>query len=420
MCSSLPFHSEDNQRLKNKGKDGKVFKSDGVKLPRSPRKSAERQAVHRVHKSGISSKGQRSYNLGRRSYNLGLVVHIVGISKIDNRSDINRGFGGNDAMITDIPTPRDFELSGIGFLNLAWDAVISLALRTIDTTPIPDWEYIPEIDEYIQTDIAQDVTEDYWKAAQQPLAMALALTQQGIELLMKGNIANVSPYLLIAGSPREWPGGCQDIDMSFMKFKTVDANELVRMYNTVINPHLTDQFIARFDELRTMRNTIFHSVGGQLRITVEEVLTAIMEANATLTTSGDWITQRRLYLYSNPEAVAARGEDYTGYILGYEMEKAVELLQPAVVLEYLGFNKKQQSYHCYECDCAYNDYGTTHKLVQLTEKSSDCTTVHCLVCGKDRTVTRKDCAHQDCPGNVIDSEDDICLICLKEQFINPF
>ena len=82
-------------------------------------------------------------------------------------------------MIIDIPDKEDFFQSGLSMLNLAWNAVASLYI---------DLEY-SELDD--QGEEGQ-TTEAYWKAAQHPISIALALAQQGIELFLKGRIAEVS------------------------------------------------------------------------------------------------------------------------------------------------------------------------------------------------------------------------------------
>jgi len=44
----------------------------------------------------------------------------------------------------------------------------------------------------------------YWAAAERELANAIAIAHQGVEFLLKGRIALVSPYLLIVQDPKHW------------------------------------------------------------------------------------------------------------------------------------------------------------------------------------------------------------------------
>jgi hypothetical protein len=91
-------------------------------------------------------------------------------------------------VITDIPTPDDFNQSGIAFLNLAWDSASQLAFY-FDEAKTEIW------------DEENDVTDEYWAAAQRPLATAVTLVQQGFEFLLKSRIAAIcdSPPLSDSG-----------------------------------------------------------------------------------------------------------------------------------------------------------------------------------------------------------------------------
>jgi hypothetical protein len=94
-------------------------------------------------------------------------------------------------MIVDVPTPDDFNASGTDFLNIAWGMIVDLSFDLKTRQEL--WSGFDK------------VADDYWKAAQRPLATALSLVQQGTEFLLKGHIATVSPYLLLSGDPSSWP-----------------------------------------------------------------------------------------------------------------------------------------------------------------------------------------------------------------------
>jgi hypothetical protein len=95
-------------------------------------------------------------------------------------------------MITNIPSADDFQESGMGFLNLAWDTISSIAITWGDA------------EAQLWKTSAND-PNTYWMSAQKPLATALVLACQGVEMLLKSKICEVSPFLLIAGDPRGWP-----------------------------------------------------------------------------------------------------------------------------------------------------------------------------------------------------------------------
>lgn len=82
-------------------------------------------------------------------------------------------------MITDIPSPQDFFDSGIELFDFAWNTVAELI------TNLSDAELHFGVDK-------AEVSEDYWSAAKRRLTTALAMTQQGVEFILKGEIAEVT------------------------------------------------------------------------------------------------------------------------------------------------------------------------------------------------------------------------------------
>ena len=104
------------------------------------------------------------------------------------------------------------------------------------------------------------MSDEYWASAQKPLSVALALVQQGTELLLKSRIIEVSPFLIFKGDPSLWPSGCDKQEISFSEFKTIDAQDLIRVHDTVVTSRLTEEFKNRYENLRRKRNTIMHTV----------------------------------------------------------------------------------------------------------------------------------------------------------------
>lgn len=87
-------------------------------------------------------------------------------------------------MVSDIPTDEDFYESGKDLMGFAWETVCGLLLDLDDA-------------EYFGVD-RKEVSDEYWETAKRRLATGLAITEQGVELLLKGKIAHISPFLLIS------------------------------------------------------------------------------------------------------------------------------------------------------------------------------------------------------------------------------
>jgi len=165
-------------------------------------------------------------------------------------------------LIIDVPTSKDFFDSGIELFDFAWDTVANLITNFSDAV-----EYGVE---------EADVSEEYWAGAKRRLTTALAMTQQGVEFILKGKIAEVSPFLLLAEGLTKWPSPYDGNEISFSAFKTVDAQDLVRLHDTVRDPQLDKDFVEKFTSLRLKRNTISHSVDKKLQVHTSEVIEAIL------------------------------------------------------------------------------------------------------------------------------------------------
>ena len=309
-------------------------------------------------------------------------------------------------MITDVPTSNDFEQSGKAFLNLAWESAIGLFynLTSSDLIESDDWGH----DE-----------QDYWKACQAPLATSLGLAQQGIELLIKARIASVSPFLLIVGNPREWPKS-NGPNIAFADFRTIDAQDLIRVHDMVMARVLPDSFKQRFEQMRRMRNSIFHTVDKRIEVQLNDVLKVILEASGTLLKT-KWVAMRREYLLTEPNSIAFDVSDYENAIMAKELMLIVDSFDPAFLLTHLGFNKKQRRYLCHSCSRELADFDSSVKplLAQLRPNTATSTTLFCIACGQTVEVLRQRCVHKGCKGNVIEADDLFCCSCGNHQEPQP-
>jgi len=301
-------------------------------------------------------------------------------------------------VITDIPDKQDFLQNGLSMLNLAWDAVARLLI---------DLDYA-DLDAEGEEELTKKV---YWKAAQHPISVALALAQQGIELLLKGRITEISPFLLLTG-PRDWPSGCNGKDTPFADFRTIEAHELIRVHDTVVSERLSDSFKSQFENIRRLRNTIFHGVDKRLRPTVEDVVRVVLEAVHCLYEPRGWVRLRRDYLESTPNSIAYSGPG-SELILIEEMLHAIKILKPFETKKYLGFHKNRRRYICYTCALNCSEADLEPKIAVLDPNTPDSTTLYCFVCDKHYAVIRQKCTNDKCLGNVIDAEDGVCLSCYK-------
>lgn len=263
-----------------------------------------------------------------------------------------------------------------------------------------------------ELDEEKRVTDEYWEHAQRPLAVAVALAQQGTEFLLKAKICSISAFLLISGEPSGWPKACDKDDKSFADFKTVDAQDLVRVYDTVLVPRLSDEFKQEFERLRRLRNTVMHTVNKRLRFTAEDGIIAILQVAESLIGPHRWIAVRRAYIQGGVDFALEHGyDDNTDCIIARETVRVFDLLSPAQVKRFYDFDPKQRRYYCPSCEHGCADWQIGVTLAHLRPNTPESTTVYCLACDQTHTVVREDCGHGDCKGNVISEDYGVCLTC---------
>ncbi len=296
--------------------------------------------------------------------------------------------------VSDIPSHRDFLDVGLDHLQLAWDQVANL-MTTIS-------------DGYNEYD--KETEDEYWSASRRILLTAATIMQQGVELSLKGYIAEVTPYLLIQDTTAKFSGISAEGNILFSDFKSVDAQDLIRMISTFTNKELSDTFRSKFEEIRKMRNKITHSTAQDVSIGPSQLVELILEMHSELFPQNHWPTDRSEFLDRMPVAHLGAYE-FTRNTVCWEMEAAINLLKPAKVKKYFHIDKKQRRYSCPQClSIANRDAGFETRLAVLKPKSPTSTNLYCFICDKSFAVKRVKCDTPDCKGNVL-YEDDVCLTC---------
>jgi hypothetical protein len=306
-------------------------------------------------------------------------------------------------MITNMPTADDFTKHGLTFLQFAWDAVFDLLLGHTDAQ---EWNQGVDAEE----------SKNYWRAANKPLSIAHALAQQGAEMILKAKIAEKSPYLLISGHPKDWPKGGEEEGIAFADFRTIDAQDLIRVCNTACDESLPEQFATSYKKFRNQRNALFHTVDNRLDYSAEEVVAYILNI-AHLIAPREWPRLREKYLEEQPLSQLGGGDGAVNRLCR-EMQHMINLMGKADLQFFFEFDKKQRPYICPHCYGGCNhDYDVGYpRTALLKPKSPQSTNLYCFVCGNDIPVMRKECAKEACEGNVIHTEIDFeCLTCFEAQ-----
>jgi hypothetical protein len=301
-------------------------------------------------------------------------------------------------VITNVPTAADFFAAGRELFDFAWDVIAQL-LKNLDEAKTLGTE-------------PAEVSESYWLSAKRRLTTALSITQQGVEFCLKGKIVEVSPYLLLSDPPSKWPSPYGGSSVDFSSFRTIDAQDLIRVHDTFAPVHLAHDLTTRFHELREKRNRIMHSVDKKITVHATEAIDALLFMHKSLFPGESWSSVRRSLLETAPESELG-GRDFVVNVICWELDLVLELLTPAQVHAHFAIDKKQRRYMCPECYSEANrDADFEHKLAVLQPKGANSTALYCLVCNCTYQVKRQKCTHPGCPGNVI-SEDGLCLTCCR-------
>jgi hypothetical protein len=157
-----------------------------------------------------------------------------------------------------------------------------------------------------------------------------------------------------------------------------------------------------------------HTTDKQMRITVEDVLISILEISHHLIGPKQWLRLRRHFIEREPGS-DMREPDNIQCDFAREVMQVVDILEPAIIKKHLGFDKRQRRYLCPECAAVCSDYLIEPNLAQLRPNESTSTNVYCILCESNRKVRRDRCKHLKCNSNVIDEEENICLVCGNEQ-----
>lgn len=316
-------------------------------------------------------------------------------------------------MITDIPSSSDFQNAGINLLNLAWDSTVSLLTERIF--------------DFSEINPNAPASEIYWQSAQPILASSLSLVQQSIEFFLKGKIAEVSPYLLISGMPSNFPKNSHKQNTSFSDFRTIDAQDLIRVLDTVSINRLSEEFCQWYDELRRLRNKLMHTVDRTIAISDKDVLIKVMEGCEYCIKPRSWIETRSQYLMNSPSGHLIKDiqlehindSEKKAYHLGQlqsEIMTVIEYLEPQYSKRFFGFQKKQHRYICLNC-LSIREHETTFEYKNIEEMwlntaqldKSHPDIVHCIFCDGNYLIKREKC--KNCGNDILDAHNGLCLSC---------
>lgn len=301
-------------------------------------------------------------------------------------------------MINGVPTSTDFRNHGIDYLNIGWGLVLDLVICYADA-------------EELTGGGDPDTKAGFWLAAERELATSLSLIEQGAEFLLKAKICEMSPWLLISRNPADWPRGSDRNNIEYAQFRTIDAQDLVKVLDTFATTRLPEDFVSAFETLRRERNSIMHTVNKNLRLSAASLVEKILVVSEHLIESQSWIAARREFVVRDSRSII--DAEYNEYRVVREFMSLVDLLTESQLKRFFGFSKRQRSYICPVCCHSNSDLTLACRTAILRPKTPKSTKLYCFICNTESKVERRDCKQGDCEGNVYDPEWDQCLTCLE-------
>ena len=272
-------------------------------------------------------------------------------------------------MIKNIPTSDEFYLSGKELLNFSWNILITLLKDLNEATTFFD---VNE-DEVIQA---------YRDSARKHLSTSLSIMQQGVELILKGKITYISPYLLITDSPSKWPSPYKNNEISFSQFRTLDAQDLIKVHDIFADTEISDEFAKLYNSLREKRNAIMHSIDNNLKIEINEIIENILAVHNSLFPNENWAQERYNFLNKSPSFILSGESDYNINTICWEISLVYELLSPSCIEKYFKINKRNNLYFCPKCyeNANHDADNFDYKLAGLISKNKDEKELFCPVC----------------------------------------
>lgn len=314
-------------------------------------------------------------------------------------------------MVLDIPSKDDFFNMGDSLLNSAWDNLITL---------------LKDYSEYISVGCEDEFEEAFFLHAKPKLMSSFTLVQQAVEFYLKGKIAEVSPYILISNDSRNWPKNADKSDISFSEFRTIDAQDLVKIHNTFSENRLDEPFKVWFNEMRNIRNKIMHSVSSKDFIEPTHLAEAILTAHAHFWGAHQWVRSRFVYHLNSPSnrisfMTESEKEGYRYFEIHEEISIAVKALKPSLVKKLFGFNKKSKAMECNFCEehfenIEFYDHGRwrTHLIDTLVQSELSNTSYTCFICENTLNVLDAHCV--ECRDTKINVEDGLCVWCKNDYW----
>ena len=242
-------------------------------------------------------------------------------------------------------------------------------------------EWIQGAEDYYGNELETARVEKFWQAARRELLTALTIAQQGVELTLKGKIADVSPFLLITNFAEK-----AKLDgLDFGAFYTINESDILKACSCISKNPLEEDVRNKFNEFRLIRNEIMHSdpikykTAPDIKKLAKKIVGYILFMSKKMY-STRWAKMREEFIENSTREILLASPN-SRLTLCVEVKRMIEFLDSDVVEEYFGVDKKGKAYYCPGCldDCGNENEEFSE--VKLAYLKSD-TQLYCPICDK--------------------------------------
>lgn len=313
-------------------------------------------------------------------------------------------------MIKNVPNPHELLVAGESQLNVAWDIIFN------HVNEFEKWRDKEEL--CIDCVVKEEI--DYWARLQNPIMTSLIVLFQGIEILLKYKISEISPYLLIETKQSKWKKTDKN-DIDFDSFATVDTTSILNLYNGIYETPLSEEFNRIFHRFKDIRNKSMH-LGAIVDLSHEEIVKCILLVHKELVGRYAWTKSRRRYLEGSA-GLNLKRECKEGNIvnkINSEILYCLSKLKSEDANCFFGCACDDVLVICVKCfdtmlfelDDFFDVNAANNSFTAYITDAYGESVAECICCGHREFFDNTDkCLNPNCSGGLISTSTDICLSC---------
>ena len=204
---------------------------------------------------------------------------------------------------------------------------------------------------------------------------------QSCEIAMKAKVAEISPYLLLAGGDFNFSKSKDVVD--FSDFRTISAVDLPSALKVICDNPLSDKFITMYGELRKIRNSVVHIGDQPNEISISKIVEYLVLQYCTLWDGKLWLKYYLEYSSKSRKSNLFDGSNWNEYAdVKSFWSELISVLTKGQFKRLIGKPKNQKRYFCPRCMYyAGSDYFEPDLKEHATAYYNGKDNLDCIMCG---------------------------------------